>query len=284
MNDEDEDPYGIDALSIDLDEYLDDGKYTDAYELAYLYLKKALTLKIPIYVEAYAQWNMGRVIWNSYNHYLEVYKNAVGDEHQLIAEPPLSHWVTYLPYGHKAALRASTLIHESPMTDLLDYYVKESLVYKYVSAGRFDPHEIPERPEKLYPEFLRQTNIAQAKQDAYDYIGAIEVYDQILDWIDKVNQAGGNWECATRFRIAKAIMNGIHITGKMNAGDLGLGWKIFNDEGGVLHRLMDLLPRGQQQILLAERLSPNDPAIIKLKSGYKVMRLSGAFHYEDIED
>ncbi|MHB9106210.1 MAG: hypothetical protein ACYDCO_04060 [Armatimonadota bacterium] len=262
-----------DRISVELDARMDEGNYLGALEFSQD-LIRTCSPGIPSMVEAFALFSYARVIWNSYDHYLGRYAKANSYSVRQDVVIHLKEWIQRLPEGYKAAKRAVELTESeySDAVDILNYYNEEASKYNYVITGIISNDMLPKSQEDLYQDFCRLSDAAKEKEDMKDFIGAIQIYDQVLLWMEKVQQSGGQWEGATRFRIARCINNGIKYSGELAAGDWGSAGRLKEMNDHLMDKMTNLAPRGKREAQAAMRLLPNDHTCLKL-----------LFYYEEAE-
>jgi len=140
------------------------------------------------------------------------------------------------------------------------------------------------RQEDLYNEFLRLSGMAKEQEEAREFLNAIKIYDDILAWMKTVDQLGGNWEGATRYRIARCINNGIKYSGELAAGDWGPSGRLKETNEHLMDKMTELASRGKREIKVAIPLviAEDKQACLKLLSFYEQMEQNAPWLFESI--
>ncbi len=230
-------------------------KFDEALSLARDVVGKCLGT--PPVVEGFAQHNLAVTILEAGRYYFY----GDGQQHEHLGEQ--IRWFLLLDEGQQAAERAVELMP------------------KYENAqGCLNALANAPRAEILTKLFNALLEAGEQRISLDDYLGAIDYFDQTLDFLRKAGNTNENWEGVAHFKIAKTIMNGSKTAAEWASGDEGLYKEQRERELNLMERMHALVPRGYQEAQLAAKLLPNDTAAQKALMLYEEWKFNLPFLFD----
>ena len=235
---------------------IDACKFTEALSLARDMVQKSGST--PPTIEGFAHHNLAVTVLSACQYYFD----GSGQQQPNHLEEQIS-WFLLLDEGQQAAERAVALMPS----------------YENAQGCRDALANAP-RTGSMTKLFNALLEAGDQRISLDDYLGAIDYFDQTLDFLQKAGNTNENWEGVAHFKIAKTIMNGSKTAAEWASGDEGLYKEQRERELNLMERMHALVPRGYQEAQLAAKLLPNDTAAQKALMLYEEWKFNVPFLFE----